>query len=187
MRGTEPLCFTVWIDHRRGELKPQLSILILERQPQKPVQDVFNTDWMLAHLGTCSFKPGCCARLSAISQTIKHMKPYLCLEILTPEPLTLNYEPIFLHLTPSPLNPSHVTSPAGSLSWLAAVRLWASNLLGNSDVWYSLYLHPPQQNHPLFPLHERLHWRAKRDSHANMRYQQFFFTEGCVVELCWAI
>ena len=29
-----------------------------------------------------------------------------------------------------------------------------------------VYLHPPQQSHPLSPLHEPLHWRAKRDPKA---------------------
>jgi hypothetical protein len=29
-----------------------------------------------------------------------------------------------------------------------------------------VYLHPPQQNHPSSPLHEPLHWRAKRDPKA---------------------
>ena len=44
---------------------------------------------------------------------------------------------------------------------------------------------PPQQNHPLSPLHEPLHWRAKRDPKAKMLSLQSFLREGRVVGPCW--
>ena len=39
-------------------------------------------------------------------------------------------------------------------------------------------LHPPQQNRPLFPLHEPLHWKAKRDPKAKMLSLQSFLRKG---------
>jgi hypothetical protein len=44
----------------------------------------------------------------------------------------------------------------------------------------------PQQSHALSPLHEPLHWRAKRDPKALMLSLQSFLREGRVVGLCWA-
>jgi len=46
-------------------------------------------------------------------------------------------------------------------------------------------LHPPQQSHPLSPLHEPLHWRAKRDPKANMLLFAVLSKEGRVVGPCW--
>ena len=42
----------------------------------------------------------------------------------------------------------------------------------------------PQQSHPLFPLHEPLHWRAERDPKACFLCSPS--TEGRVVGLYWA-
>ena len=44
---------------------------------------------------------------------------------------------------------------------------------------------PPQQDHPLSPLHEPLHWRAKRDPRAQLLSLQSFQREGRVVGPCW--
>ena len=44
---------------------------------------------------------------------------------------------------------------------------------------------PPQQSHPLSPLHEPLRWRAKRDPKAYMLALQSFLREGRVVGPCW--
>ena len=43
----------------------------------------------------------------------------------------------------------------------------------------------PQQSHPLSPLHEPLHWRAKRDPKAYFFSLQSFLREGRVVGPCW--
>ena len=43
----------------------------------------------------------------------------------------------------------------------------------------------PQQSHPLSPLHEPLHWRAKRDPKAQMLSLQSCLREGRVVGPCW--
>ena len=40
------------------------------------------------------------------------------------------------------------------------------------------YLHPPQESHPVSPLHEPLHWRAKRDPKAKMLSLQSFLRKG---------
>ena len=43
----------------------------------------------------------------------------------------------------------------------------------------------PQQSHPLSPLHEPLHWRAKRDPKAQMISLQSSLREGRVVGPSW--
>ena len=48
-----------------------------------------------------------------------------------------------------------------------------------SENWNDVvYLHVPQQSHPLFPLREPLHGRAKRDPKAKMLYLQSFLRKG---------
>ena len=42
-------------------------------------------------------------------------------------------------------------------------------------------LHSPQQNHPLSPLHEPLHWRAQRDPKAKMLYLQSFLWKSVLL------
>ena len=41
--------------------------------------------------------------------------------------------------------------------------------------------YPPQQSRPLSPLHEPLHWRAKRDPKAKMLFPQSFLRKGVSV------
>ena len=41
-----------------------------------------------------------------------------------------------------------------------------------------VYLHLPQQNHPVSSLHEPLHWKVKRDPKANMISLQSFLRKG---------
>ena len=43
------------------------------------------------------------------------------------------------------------------------------------------YLHPPQEDHPVPPLHEPLHWRAKRAPKARMLSLQSFLPNGVVL------
>ena len=55
---------------------------------------------------------------------------------------------------------------------------------------------PPQQNHPLSPLHEPLHWRAKRDpktwAGGELRFQYLEYPKNLKdltssVRLCWEL
>ena len=54
----------------------------------------------------------------------------------------------------------------GNLKDLKAIKADLGSVCVSEHGNQLVYLHPPQQNHPLSPLHEPLHWRAKRDPKA---------------------
>ena len=58
--------------------------------------------------------------------------------------------------------------PRGSTGWFGACA--SLRLFGLTQT--------PQENHPLSPLHEPLHWRAKRDPKAKMLSLQSFLRKG---------
>ena len=72
---------------------------------------------------------------------------------------------------------------------------WDTMSLIKAGLWFGVcsvsmgaishtFTHPKRAN-PLSPLHEPLHWRAKRDPKANMLSLQIPSTERRVVGICW--
>ena len=62
--------------------------------------------------------------------------------------------------------------PWDTMSLIKAVL--GSVFVASGPMWVT----SPQQSHPLSPLHEPLHWRAKRDPKAKMLYLQSFLRKG---------
>ena len=107
---------------------------------------------------------------------------------------SLTSDELILHLTP-PKNPSHLVPCGISMVGTLVLPIRDSMSLIKADLGSAcvsehrnklVCLHPPQQNHPLSPLHEPLHWRVKRDPKALMLSLQSFQREGRVVGLWWA-
>ena len=99
-----------------------------------------------------------------------------------------------LHLTP-PHHPSHLVHCGISMVGGFILQLRDTMSLIKADLGSAcvsehgnqrVCLHPTQQNQPVSPLHEPLHWRAKRNPKACMRSLQSFLREESVVGLCWA-
>jgi len=79
-------------------------------------------------------------------------------------------------------------SPESQGQTLAVTALFVTNFQRDTDKplqEQSESLYTRSQSHPLSPLHEPLHWRAKRDPKAQLLSLQSFLREGRVVGLCW--